>query len=277
MLRNTQQITTCAIDAIDGAIGHVKDLYFDDDAWVIRYFVVDTGAWLSGREVLISPISIQQSKWARDTLPVSITRDQVRNSPGTDADKPVSRQNEEQHAGYYGHPPYWGGSGLWGKDDYPGLLVTDWGLGDDKRPWTTKKEDRVSSRGRSVSQEDAHLRSCRAVTGYHIHATDGDVGRVQELIFDDEAWAVRYLVVETSNWWLSHRVLIAPQWIRDVQWLDKSVAVDLTRAAVKGSPPFISTAELSREEEQGLYEHYDRKGYWLRAAPGRPEPNACCA
>ena len=83
-----------AIRATDGIVGHVKDFYFDDKPWVIRYLVVDTGPWLSSREVLISPISIGHPNWTEKILPVSITKEQVENSPAIDTDKPVSRQHE---------------------------------------------------------------------------------------------------------------------------------------------------------------------------------------
>jgi|SRR5450830_423961 len=109
MLRNTKDLDNFAIRATDGEIGNIKDMYFDDDAWVLRYFVVETGSWLSSRKVLISTVSVQQPDWHGKTLPVSITKSQVSSSP--DIDKPVSRQNEEQYLGYYGYPYYWGGTG----------------------------------------------------------------------------------------------------------------------------------------------------------------------
>lgn len=263
MLRSMKDMEHYEIGASDGRIGHVKDLYFDDHQWVVRYLVVDASTWLSSHKVLISPIAIREAAWRAGMLTVSITREQVRNAPDIDTEKPVSRQHEVQYAGYYGYPYYWGGMGLWGSGNYPGLMATDWGFGDEELQGAETREGRISTRGLTDLRGDPHLRSCRAVTGYHVHATDGDVGHVLEVLFDDETWAVRYLVVETGNWWVGHRVLIAPQWVKNVEWIDGSVFVDLTRAAVKGSPPFLSTAELNREQEQGLYEHYDRAGYWL--------------
>ena len=124
MLRNTKDIENCVIGATDGIIGHVKDLYFDDEAWVIRYLVVDTGPWLSSRKVLISPIAISSPNWTEEILPVSITKEQVKNSPDIDTDKPVSRQHENAYMGYYGYPYYWDGAGLWGGGAYPGMLMT---------------------------------------------------------------------------------------------------------------------------------------------------------
>ena len=89
MLRSQTDIENLAIHATDGPIGLVKDLYFDDDAWAIRYLVVDAGSWLISRKVLISPISFQKPNWDDKTLPVLLTQDQVKNSPDFDSDKPV--------------------------------------------------------------------------------------------------------------------------------------------------------------------------------------------
>ena len=108
----------------------MKDFYFDDLAWVVRYLVVETGSWLSSRKVLISPIAIGHPDWAERVLPVSITKEQVKNSPDIDTDKPVSRQHEMQYLGYYGYPSYWGGAGLWGSGAYPGAMLTGVGYAD---------------------------------------------------------------------------------------------------------------------------------------------------
>ncbi len=97
---------------------------------------------------------------------------------------------------------------------------------------------------------------------YHIEATDGDVGHVQGMLVDEETWAIRYIIVNTSNWWLGHQVLIAPQWIQDVSWSDATVSVNLTRQAVKDAPPYDSAAQLDRDQEIGIHEHYGRIGYW---------------
>jgi len=100
MLRSLKDLQHYEIGAIDGVIGHVKDFYFDDDAWVARYLVVDTGNWLPGREVLITPISIHHPNWVGRILPVSITKAQVEGSPAIATHLPVSRQHEMQYLGY---------------------------------------------------------------------------------------------------------------------------------------------------------------------------------
>jgi hypothetical protein len=265
MLRTMHDLEDYAIRATDGTIGHVKDCYFDDRAWVIRYLVVDTGSWLSSRKVLISPISIGHANWAEKVLPVSITREQVKNSPDIDTDKPVSRQHEIEYLGYYGYSPYWGGAGLWGAGAYPYMMIPGHlGFAETPRALRTEAEETFDRTYAAQHQDDdPHLRSCKAVVDYHIHATDGDIGHVQGLLVDEETWAIRYLVVNTSDWWLGHQVLVAPQWIRDVSWSHDTVSVNLTRQSVKDAPPYESTALLDRARETAVYKHYERAGYWM--------------
>ncbi len=119
MLRSMHDLQDYAIRATDGDIGHVKDFYFDDEWWAVRYLVVETGTWLSDRKVLISPIAIGRPNWTDKVLPVSITKEQVKDGPDIDTEKPVSRQHEISYLGYYGYPYYWDGGGLWGAGAYP--------------------------------------------------------------------------------------------------------------------------------------------------------------
>lgn len=271
MLRSMKDLEDYAIRATDGVVGHVKDFYFDDEAWVIRYLIVDTGNWLSSRKVLISPVAIGHLNWAERELPVSITKEQVMNSPNIDTDKPVSRQHEMLYLGYYGYPSYWGGAGLWGGAAYPGLMMAGYG-GFGSSPYAADpKAQEAYARAEEARHrdDDLHLRSCKAVMDYRIEASDGDIGHVQGLLVDEETWAIRYMIVNTSNWWLGHQVLIAPQWIKNVSWSESTVAINLTRQAVKDAPPYDSKAQLDRTQEVHIHEHYGRSGYW--AAEGKRE------
>ncbi len=254
MLRSAKELKGYAIGASDGDIGQVDDLYFDDEAWTVRYLAVDTGTWLSGRRVLISPISLGRPDWTAKKLPVALTRERVSNSPDINTQKPVSRQHEADYFGYYGYPYYWGGLGTWGMGAYPGHLISA----------NAVQADRIAQAAAAEAAQgvDSHLRSCAAVTGHHIEATDGEIGHVEDFLFDDDSWSIRYLVVDTSNWWLGHKVVVAPRWITSVSWPDAKVSVDLTRQAVKDAPPYDGLVPLDRQQETGIHEHYGRPGYW---------------
>jgi len=264
MLRTMKDLQGYAIRATDGDLGHVKDVYFDDQQWVVRYLIVETGSWLASRKVLISPFAIGQPDWAGKVLPVSITKEQVKNSPDIDTDRPVSRQHEMRYLGYYGYPSYWGGIGPWGNGLTPSMMLMNGAYGGLPAGENRAQSNRDTA-GFEASRDqdgDPHLRSCKAVMNYHIKATDGDIGHVENVLIDEETWAIRYLVVDTSNWWLGHQVLIAPQWIREVRWFDNTVAVDATQQTIKDAPPYDAAIPLGRDQETALYRHHGRAGYW---------------
>ena len=263
MLRTLKELHDYAIGAVDGDIGRVKDLYLDDETWVVRYLVVDAGGWLMGRKVLISPIAIGNPDRGQRSLPVSMTREQVKNSPDFDSEKPVTRQHETDYAGYYGYPYYWGGTGYWGGGMYPNLMLSGYGgYATQQAMEQETRNARTRAEAARDKHADPHLRSCAAITGYHLHASDGEIGHVCGMLIDDETWAVRYLIVDTSNWWMGHQMLVAPKWIEGVSWSERNVSVTLTRQAVKDAPAYDQGERLSRADEARLHDHYGRAGYW---------------
>ena len=254
MLTTVNTLKGYTLDSLDGEMGKVEEFYFDDRYWAIRYLIANTGSWLSGRQVLISPYALGTSSAVERDLTVTLPRAQIEDGPALDSAVPVSRQYEEEYYGHYGWPLYWGGSAMWGAS---GAILRDHGQQRDAtgelQPW------------------DAHLRSTRDVTGHHIQAPDGEIGHVEDFIVDDETWAIRYLVVNTENWWPGRKVLIAPQWIDRVSWAEGKVFVGLMREHIRNSPEFKSKELLTRDYELGLHRHYSRDGYWLDepAASGR--------
>ena len=267
MLREVKDMVGFTIAATDGDIGHVRDFYFDDEAWVIRYLIVETGTWLPNRKVLVSPMALRHPNREANSFPARLIREQVRNSPSINTDRPVSRQHELQFYSYYGYPYYWGSGGSWGAGYYPGAMLTGAGYGGGSGSEYLAAQMEKERLAREVDQcedDDPHLRSCKEVTGYHIEAVDGEIGHVQGLLIDEDSWAIRYLIVNTSNWWLGHQVLVAPEWITDVSWLDRKVMIDLTRQAIQDAPPYDPALLPDRPQETLVYEHYGRDGYWHR-------------
>ena len=259
MLRRLDELHDFAIHASDGTIGHIKDFYFDDDAWVVRYFVVETGSWLSSRKVLISPFGTGRPDWQEKSLSASITMDQVRNSPDIDTDKPVSRQHEGEFLEYYVYPFYWGGPGLWGAENYPNpqMMVMPEFVSTPSVivPISEEVQPPADVNGldtAATQQPDPHLRSGKIVTGYRIDAIDGEIGHVQGLLFDDETWEIRAIIVNTGSWWLGHPVLIAPQSITGVSWSDQTVSINLTREQMKDAPRYDPEMPLGEVELAAL-------------------------
>jgi len=268
MLHNTNDLKGYPIHATDGDIGRVSDCFFDDEFWTERYLVVETGSWLLNRKVLISPVSIVHPKWReaseKKTIPLSIAKKQVEDSPDIDTDMPVSRQHESRYLGFYAYPSYWGGTGLWGDAAFPGMMMPAFGALE-SRPITLSREvdvDLALAEDRLHQRDDIHLRSCKEVKGYHIHATDGEIGHVAGFLVEDETWAIRYIVIATSNWWLGHHVVISPTWIDEIRWLDRKASVKVSRQAVRDAAPYDLTVEFSRSHEIAVYKQYGFAGYW---------------
>ena len=258
MLRNAAHLKGFAIRATDGDLGTVDQLYFDDKTWAIRYFVVETGGWLGGRQVLVSPISVIHTDWQDRRVDVALTKKQVEDSPNIDTHQPVSRRHEAEYYGYYGYPCYWEGPYLWGPALNPAEVVIPLSI---EAPM-----DRIESQSM-----DSHLRSTDAVADYTIEASDGEIGHVAGFVVDDEAWAIRYIEVATRNWWPGKKVLVSPAWIERVSWTESKVYTALSREAIQNAPEYVESAPITREYENRLHFHYGRPPYWLHDA-GRRSP-----
>lgn len=248
MLFKAKTLNGYNLESIDGKIGTVEDFFFDDRYWAIRYLVADTGNWLTGRQVLLSPYSVKNVIQTEEAIAVDLTKKQIEDSPSLETDKPVSQQFEESYYGYYGWPTYWGGPFLWGT--FPTIV---------------RDSDRWQNLEHRTENWDRNLRSMHDVDGHHIQGSDGEIGHVEDFLIDVETWEIRYLIVDTRNWWPGKKVLIAPTWIERVSWKDKKVFANLTRAAVKSSAEYDESTYLTRDYEIALHQHYKRGGYWNNA------------
>jgi hypothetical protein len=223
MLHLASKITGAPVLATDGEIGKVEDFYFEEMRWAIRYIVVNTGSWLSDRRVLLSPMSVN-GPWGMSGIPVSLTRDQVRDSPSLDVGGPLSLGDETEVLGYYGYPAYWGSDDLWGSFGNPGALV----LAPAGQPPVTDSKPAAG-----VDPEQRGLQSTAKITGYHLQAKDGEIGHVDDFLIGDESWRVRYLRVDTSNWIGGRSVIVLAD---ELEWIDKAegkLHIGLTRDGIK--------------------------------------------
>jgi len=229
MLWDISKIKGYAIEADDGQIGAVSDFLFEDDSWIVRWLVVDTGAWFPGRKVLLPISALGQPRKALRQFPVKLTMQQVKDSPDIDTDRTVSRQLESEIYDYYGWNPYWSGghfpvSGAIATPFVPPLNVSE-----------SLPRVHVGSNARA-KQSDLHLRSVAHITGYHIHATDGAIGHVEDFLVEDDGWSIRYIVLDTKNWWPGKKVLIAPGSVGEIDASLKVMHLNVDRQTVKNSP-----------------------------------------
>jgi sporulation protein YlmC with PRC-barrel domain len=241
MLRSLKGLLGYTVLATDGDIGTVHDFYFHDDTWTIRYLVVDTGHWLPGRKVLVPPGVLREPNWTTLAFPVELTREQVEKSPDIDTDKPISRQQELDLHLHFGWPAYWIDPGLG-----PSPVVV---------PIAPIPEFAKSSGTATEEKVDPRLRSLREVRGYHIHASDGEIGHVEDFVADDEFWVMRCLVADTRNWLPGKQVLIAPQWLREIRHWERKVDVSLTRENIRNCPEFDPAAPVNRGYDARLYDY----------------------
>lgn len=226
MLLGIKQLYGAKLGASDGEIGHVNDFYFDDQNWAIRYLVADTGSWLTGRQVLLSPHSLGRLDQAEQVLRINLTRERIENSPSIELHKPVSRQYEEEYYRYYGWPYYWQGDGLWGMSGFPILEL----------PPSALPTDLPTPLGAQTARADAHLRSTRAVKGYHLQASDGKIGHVCDFMMDAENWAIRELVIKTGHRLSGREVRIPTSEVTRISYDESTVFANLSGEAVVQSP-----------------------------------------
>jgi hypothetical protein len=251
MLTTSKTLMGYSLHGRDGDMGSVRDFYFDDNHWAVRYLVVDTGNWLRERQVLISPYALTAVVRDEHHIDIDLTRQQVNDSPSLDDDKPVSRQFEKAYYGYYQWPSYWGGPNRWGYYPHIAHDRDEWDDADlGEAPW------------------DPHLRSINDVSDYHIRAADDEIGHVDDFIIEDGTWAIRYLVIDTRSWWPGKKVLISPRWIERISWTESRVFVSPTRETIKQAPEYAEASSLTRDYETRLHRHYDREGYWIEEQAG---------
>ncbi len=249
MLYRLDKLIGMSIGATNGDVGKIKDVYFDDQYWAVRYLVVDTGGWLADRKVLISPFTIARIDRDQRMVHLRLSKEQIENSPSIDTQMPVSRQHEVDLGNYYGYPEYWSGLMLWGSAPFPMMPV------DDVVPGKVAAAN-------AVEHGDPHLHSIKEVTGYHLQASDDSIGHLQDFLIEDDSWAIRYIVVDTRDWWPGKHVVMPPQWIKKLSWSEQTVSVDVTRDTLKSAPEYDSEIDFSRVYEDKLYQHYERQRYW---------------
>jgi len=248
MLWNTSSIEGFGLAATDGEIGTISDLLFDDESWMVRWLVVETGPWLFGRKVLLPTFNLRELDAVARVCSVRLTKKQIEDSPDIDTEKSVSRQMEANVFDYYGWSPYWGSGYYTGGYSNLGAIAA---------PPTVDPAWREADRqAMQQSPGDPHLRSVDAVNGYHIHARDGEIGHVSDFLVEDADWSIHYLVVDTKNWWPGKKVLISPRWAHKIDWASNQVDVAMSRKRIKESPAYDPAVTVDRDYEQHFHSYY---------------------
>ena len=248
MLQPASALPGLVIHARDGKIGTVSDLLFDDRTWTLRWLVAETGGWLTGRKVLLHPSAITHADGPLSEIFVALTRDQVERSPDTLTDQPVTPQLQNHLYDYYGLDPFWGSSGFFGAASMLSPLgVPPPGYG---------ALASAADAGTLDDAGDSHLRSTASIKNYHILGTDGSIGHVENFLIDPADGVIRYLIIETRNWWPGEHVLISPRAVKEISWPDHQIRLGVTRAQIKAAPKWDPAAAVGALYQQQLHGHY---------------------
>lgn len=242
--RRVRDTLTLTLYGADEQLGTVREFYFDDQSWAVRYMVVRTGGWLLGRDVLIAPIAIERIDDRDASMRIKLRKEQIEQAPPIEKAKPISRRYEEVYFRHFGWAPYWQpGPTVWGgPSPYP------------QTPTTSLEKPLVLE-----SPEQSHLRSSAEVTGYRVQATDGEIGHIEDLVFDDQDWIVRYVEVDTRNWLPGKKVLVPTGRITQIDWHNQSVSMSLTRHAIQSAPPYDPSQLITPDYEVRLFAHYGKE------------------
>lgn len=246
MLEKAKSLRGYKIRSLDGEIGSVKEFYFEDNDWTIRYLIANTGNWLSERQVLIAPCALISVNNDEKYISANMTKEQIEASPVLETDKPISRQFEERIYAHYEWPIYWADAEVMA---YPIIEPDD-------VAWEKEEREKIEKTA------DSHLQSTRDLTDYEIQATDGEIGHIVDFVIDVEAWIIRYLILSTRNWWPGEKVLVSTKWIDHINWKEMKIVVNLQRERIKQSPKYTEDALITREYETDLHTHYGCKPYW---------------
>jgi len=245
-LKAARALQSCTLLAVDGEIGSVEQFYFDTQQWAIRYLVVNSGRPHAGRRRLISPVAVGDVRSGERQIHIELTSRQIRNSPAVDTLRPVSRHFEERYFDYYGWPPYWqtGAS--------PGCVRVRRSFFRARRAGNTP----------AAPPAGENLRATTEIRGIAVTARDGSIGQVVDFFIDSRYWVIRYLDIDTRDWWQGRRVLISPGWLDHIDWTGRTAAAALTRDAVRQAPEFDSSGGIDRDYEARLFRNYGYPGYW---------------
>ncbi|MHB9155770.1 MAG: YlmC/YmxH family sporulation protein [Endomicrobiales bacterium] len=245
MLLKAKDLTGYTAVAVDGEAGKVRHFYFDDEFWTVRYLSVDVSSWIAGARVLITPVSVGGIDGAGKRIQVTLTREQIRNSPALAADEPISREYENRFFTYYSWPAYWGEMGRWGAGTHPSFLVSGRPAQDRGIPETVRRE--------------SELRDSRETGTFAVRAVDGEIGKVIDFILDDDTWAIRYIVVALARGAPAGSALLSPRWIERVSWEKRTIVAALPAEKIVNAPPYDPSAPPGRGYELRLLRYYGRE------------------
>lgn len=229
MLRSVKELIGYELLAEDGLIGKSTDFLVDDEHWAVRYMVADVGGLLKHKPVLISPIALGAASWVDQVYEVKLSREMIKSSPSLSEHEPVSRQFERLLHDHHAHPYYWAE--------------------------TTEGVEAVLD---EEDLDEPNLRSAKEIISYQIQACDDEVGNISDIIIDDVLWNVRYIIVEVHEWLMQKKFMIAPDWIKQIDYNNRMASIDLYREDLFNCPDYDPSEPINKQYEDVLFDYYGR-------------------
>lgn len=274
MLKNLKDIKGFKILATDTGneiIGTVKDVYFDDEKFALRYLVIDTRVWLFEDLVLVSPYSVNGVDWDSGIIWVNLTKEEIEHSPKAKYSKPVTRTFETTFNNYFKLPHYWSNGlgmdieGIWAGAYFPNKPV--------EPPQSFHPDIKFED---EQLPDEQHLHSMREISSFHLRAVDDEkFGAIEDFIIETETWALRYIVIDTNKYLPGgKRILLSPEWIERFDWENKKLVTDYLRDTIENCPEYDPAVVIDREMEEEIHSHFGQNGYWnLKTMPARETEN----
>jgi hypothetical protein len=247
MLRSIQDLSACSVSCPDGDLGKVDQIYFDVRRWRVRYLVIDTSAWGYGQKIWVPPCCIHQVDFNSKVVRLNLVQQKMLASPAIDMQEPISRLQEGKLVNYYGCKPYWEETHAQCASRYPSGVIDPTACGEPQgRERRTLHTNAFNS--------NVQLLSTRQASGYTIEAVDGPVGHIRDFVFEDDTWLIRYLTIDTHEWWQSeNEVLLPTESIDSIASAGFTISTILGRDAIQNSPVYLDYVPLRRMYETQLH------------------------
>jgi len=181
---------------------------------------------------LVSPAVIRHPDRDKEKLPIDLSVDKIRESPAIEEDRSIARSVENDLNAYYG--------------------------------WRTQNQPEMDD---EFEDFEGDLRSTYEITGFYVEADDGEFGHVEDFIIDDEDWTVKYLVIDTKNWWPAKKVLLYVEWVDSLGWDEEKVFIALSREEIRNSPEFDYSLLENGELEAQMFRPLNAQGDWKEYRP----------
>ena len=258
MLINAKKLMGLTVHAKDGDAGEVQAFYFDNRWWSVRYLAVETGSWFNSRRVLVPPASFSSIDISSKRINSNLTVDQIQGSPDVDFNLVLSRGVEADTLRHRGLPRF--------------TLTNEERLLSQLLPHETAEERIMTSRGEktfaSVQQGGMsmaaelvpgarHLFSSDEIFRYRLQATDSDIGNIDDVILDDRTWAIKYLIVDTSQLQPERKVLLSPWRIDRIGVIESMIRINLSKTAINGGPGYDPSRQIDAEYDRNVREYYE--------------------